>query len=62
MSFDRMPGRGEFAVLAHIWFNPAATKGHDDAGKNRDFAAREMSREQISEAKRLAREWTQARD
>ncbi len=47
---------------AHMWFNLAASKfppgeDHDDAVKNRDIVAIWMTPAQISEAKKLAREW-----
>jgi TPR repeat protein len=45
-------------VLAHMWFNLAAAQGNANATENRDIVARKMTREQIAEAQRLAREWT----
>ncbi len=45
-------------VQAHLWLSLAATQGDTDAQKNsRDFVAKNMTREQIAEAQRLAREW-----
>jgi TPR repeat protein len=51
-------------VRAHMWFNLAAarfpasdTRNRDLAVKNRDIVAKNMSREQIAEAQKLAREW-----
>jgi len=47
-------------VLAHMWFNLAAAQGwigFEKAKTNRDIAAERMTREQIAEAQRLAREW-----
>jgi TPR repeat protein len=45
-------------VTAHMWLNLAAAKdGEDDAAKARDTIAKEMTREQLAEAQRLAREW-----
>jgi uncharacterized protein len=51
-------------VLAHMWFNIAASRfpasdaeGRDEAVNRRDGIARKMSPEQIAEAQRLAREW-----
>jgi TPR repeat protein len=44
-------------VLAHMWFNLAAAQGHANAKKGRDLMAKRMTREQIAEAQRLAREW-----
>jgi hypothetical protein len=42
---------------AHKWFNLAASRGHKEAVKNRGIVSRLMSRDQIAEAQRLAREW-----
>lgn len=51
-------------VGAHMWFNLAATRfpasdarNRETAIKNRDLVAKQMTREQIDEAQRLAREW-----
>ncbi len=43
-------------VEAHKWLNLAAAKDSQHA-KARDLAAAKMTREQIAEAQRLAREW-----
>ena len=39
------------------WFRLAAEQGNAKAKKNRDIMADRMTREQIPEAQRLAREW-----
>ena len=50
-------------VQAHKWFNlaasrlPASGKGRDMAAEYRDSMAAEMTRAQIVEAQKLAREW-----
>jgi len=51
-------------VNAHMWFNLAAAhfsasspRNRDAAARNRDLVARKMSREEIVEAQKLAREW-----
>ena len=44
-------------VTAHKWFNLAALHGYAAAKHERAAIAAEMSREEISEAQRLAREW-----
>jgi hypothetical protein len=51
-------------VQAHLWFNLAAARfsesdpsGRASAANNRDLVARDMSREEIAEAQKLAREW-----
>ena len=43
-------------VLAHMWFNIAASNGYEDAKKGIDFLAGQMTSEQIAEAQKLARE------
>ncbi len=49
-------------VQAHMWYNLAASRlptgeDRDRAAKNRDIVAERMTPAQISEAKKLAREW-----
>jgi len=51
-------------VLAHMWFNLAASRFLDSEGWrqqkcliNRNLAASKMTPDQIAEAERLAREW-----
>lgn len=44
-------------VQAHKWFNLAAMRGNDDAKRYRMEIAREMSKTEIAEAQRQAREW-----
>lgn len=44
-------------ISAHKWFNIAALKGSTDAARYRKEISVEMSREEISEAQRSAREW-----
>jgi TPR repeat protein len=44
-------------VNAHKWFNLAAMRGNAEAKRYRMEIAREMSRAEIAEAQRLAREW-----
>lgn len=44
-------------VMAHKWFNLAAMKGSDAARSYRAELAQEMSKEEIAEAQRQAREW-----
>jgi TPR repeat protein len=56
-----MYGRGhgvpKDAVSAYIWFNLAAAQGGQGAVVNRDLAARRMTREELAEAQKRAREW-----
>ena len=44
-------------VLAHMWWTIAARQGHKGASKNREIAAGGMSRGEMAEAQKLAREW-----
>ena len=44
-------------VDAHKWFNLAALRGNHDAKRYRQELSREMSKVQIAQAQRLAREW-----
>jgi uncharacterized protein len=44
-------------VSAHKWFNLAAMRGNEDARRYRMEIAREMSKAEVAEAQRLAREW-----
>ena len=46
-------------VEAHKWFNLAAMRGSEDAKRYRLEIAGEMSRAEIAEAQRQAREWLQ---
>jgi uncharacterized protein len=52
-------GRGvpQDYILAHMWYNLTAAQGDQDAIKNRDLIAGNMTPAQIAEAQRLAREW-----
>ena len=44
-------------LFAHMWLNLAASQGDERAIKARDDVAEKMTREQIAEAQKLAREW-----
>ncbi|MGE0612751.1 MAG: hypothetical protein AB7O70_10440 [Hyphomicrobiales bacterium] len=44
-------------VTAHKWFNLAAMRGNRAALEYRLELAREMTREQVAEAQREARDW-----
>lgn len=44
-------------VEAHKWFNIAAMRGNQEAKRYRVEIAAEMSRAEIAEAQRQAREW-----
>jgi TPR repeat protein len=45
-------------VQAHKWYNLSASAGDKDAAEARDQLAQQMTKEQISEAKKLAKEFT----
>ena len=44
-------------VVAHKWFNLAASRGVEDAKRWRNQIAEEMNPGQIAQAQKLAREW-----
>jgi uncharacterized protein len=44
-------------VSAHKWFNLAAMRGNDEARRYRVEISQEMSRSEIANAQRQAREW-----
>lgn len=44
-------------VTAHMWLNIAAARGSAEARRLRAELAEDMTREQIAEAQRRAREW-----
>ena len=44
-------------VMAHKWFNLAALRGNAEAKRYRMEIAGEMSKSEIAEAQRQAREW-----
>ena len=44
-------------VEAHMWFNLAAVQGEEVAARNRDDVAGNMTREQLADAQRRARQW-----
>ncbi len=44
-------------VSAHKWFNLAALRGNQEAKVLRQEIARDMSRQEIAKAQRLARRW-----
>jgi TPR repeat protein len=56
-----MYGNGEGVprdlILAHMWSNLAAKRGDPRAAKLQETVTKMMTREQVAEAQRLAREW-----
>lgn len=52
------PGADDYDIVkAHKWFNLAAMQGSREAMVYRKELMLEMTREQVAEAQRLAREW-----
>ncbi len=50
-------GDGADYVQAHMWFNLAASRGSEAAKDCRRELADAMSKDEIAQAQRLAREW-----
>ena len=50
-------GASQDYVLAHMWFNLAASRGEMGAVKEREALAAKMTPQQVAEAQNLAREW-----
>ncbi len=46
-------------VMAHMFWTVSAISGHQDAEKNRDIIAKNMTVEQRKESEKLVREWMQ---
>ena len=44
-------------VLAYMWYNIAGSNGYKDAVTNRNIIEKRMTKQQIVEAQRLARNW-----
>lgn len=44
-------------IQAHKWFNLAALRGNQDAKRYRAELSRDMSRQDVARAQKLAREW-----
>jgi uncharacterized protein len=44
-------------VVAHKWFNLAALRGNEEAKIYRMEVSRELSRQDVARAQRMAREW-----
>jgi hypothetical protein len=61
--YDNGRGVPEDHVQAHMWYNlaasryPAAEKNRESAISNRDRLEQKMTREQVAEAQKMAREW-----
>jgi len=44
-------------IKSHMWFNVAASSGHERAAKSRDQLTEILTQHQISEARALAKDW-----
>jgi TPR repeat protein len=44
-------------VSAYVWFQLAATSGSQDAVRNRDAVKKHLTRSQIEQAQRIAKDW-----
>jgi len=53
-------GVREDVVVAYMWYNLAAAQGNEGARDGKERIVRRMTREQITEAQRLSREWLEA--
>jgi len=56
LMYGKGQGVAQNDVYAYMWFNIAASLGNEDAAKNRDLIAKEMTPSQIAEAQKLASE------
>ena len=54
LMYGRGWGVAQDYVRAHMWFNLAAVSGDADSVKARDITERQMTREQIAEAQKMA--------
>jgi len=57
LMYDKGRGVLQDHVQAHMWLNLAAAQGHEDAATVRGEMGKKMTRQQITEAQRLARKW-----
>jgi TPR repeat protein len=48
-------------ILSHMWSSLSAAQGMPSAMNNRELVEKRMTREQIAEAQKLAREWKPTR-
>ena len=61
LMYEKGRGVPQSNVEAHMWFNLAGMQGFETGLKNRIRIATQMSREQVAEAQKLARDWKPAR-
>ena len=58
IAFETGKGVERSLVHAHLWYNLAAARGDEAAANNRSRLNSKLSRTDLAEAQRLAREWT----
>ena len=58
LHIERQSGNQDF-IQAHKWFNIAGANEDGEGHKNREAVEKLMTPDQITEAQRLAREWTE---
>ena len=56
-------GRGvpQDFIEAHKWYNLSAAQGNEEARKARDAVSKKMTKEELAEARKLARDWKPAK-
>ena len=57
MMYARGQGYNEDKVKAHMWYDLASKKGDKDAAADRDALERDMTPDQIAQAKQMATDW-----
>ena len=62
LMYDEGQGVDQDYVLAHMWANLGASNGSKDAMKGRNIVEKKMTKQQIAEAQRLARNWKPKND
>ena len=60
LMYEQGGGVPQDYVLSYMWFNLSGAQGHEYAQSGKDRIEQEMTREQISDAQRLSREWIQS--
>ncbi len=57
MMYHKGQGLSEDKVKAHLWYDLASRNGDKDAASDRDALERDMTPDQVAEAKKMATEW-----
>ena len=55
--YEQGEGVPQDTVLAHMWYNLSAAQGNTDAQESRETVAKNMTRDQIATAQKMAWEW-----